>query len=185
MFYVHAIFILRAIGTSFHSGQSDNQWSSEAFVLTEFSELWAEQGLNIKHSEREKKNPSKHRPFLLCDALLHRQNSLFLCNFWCCFAKTFLCCKWITCYMQMVHLVIDSVLHLYTNNILCPLVNINLSSARNSTVCFPQYEHWNPWLPGKTCLMFMVFECVDLADMLSLWCCNPVSNSVLYLLVGI
>lgn len=37
----------------------------------------------------------------------------------------------------------------------------------------------------KTCLMFMVFECVDLADMLSLWCCNPVTNSVLYLLVGI
>ena len=33
--------------------------------------------------------------------------------------------------------------------------------------------------------MFVVFECVDLADMLSLWCCNPVTNSVLYLLVGI
>lgn len=33
--------------------------------------------------------------------------------------------------------------------------------------------------------MFVVFECVDLANMLSLWCCNPVTNSVLYLLVGI
>lgn len=32
--------------------------------------------------------------------------------------------------------------------------------------------------------MFVVFECVDLADMLSLWCCNPVTN-FLYLLVGI
>lgn len=33
--------------------------------------------------------------------------------------------------------------------------------------------------------MFVVFECVDLADMLSLWCCNPVTYSVLYLLMGI
>lgn len=30
--------------------------------------------------------------------------------------------------------------------------------------------------------MFVVFECVDLADMLSLWCCNPVTKYVLYLL---
>ena len=37
----------------------------------------------------------------------------------------------------------------------------------------------------KTRLMSVVFECVDLADTLSLWCCNPVTNSVLYLLVGI
>lgn len=28
--------------------------------------------------------------------------------------------------------------------------------------------------------MFVVFECVDLADMLSLWCCNPVTNSVFF-----
>lgn len=33
--------------------------------------------------------------------------------------------------------------------------------------------------------MFVVFECVDLADMLSLWCCNPVTKYVLYLLLGI
>lgn len=30
--------------------------------------------------------------------------------------------------------------------------------------------------------MFVVFECVDLADMFSLWCCNPVTKYVLYLL---
>lgn len=33
--------------------------------------------------------------------------------------------------------------------------------------------------------MFVVFECVDLADMLSLWCCNPVTKYVFYLLLGI
>lgn len=33
--------------------------------------------------------------------------------------------------------------------------------------------------------MFVVFECVDLADMLSLWCCNPVTKYVLYLLLRI
>lgn len=42
-----------------------------------------------------------------------------------------------------------------------------------------------PPLAGKTCLMFVVFECVDLADMLSLWCCNPVTKYVLYLLLRI
>lgn len=42
-----------------------------------------------------------------------------------------------------------------------------------------------PPLAGKTCLMFVVFECADLADMLSLWCCNPVTKYVLYLLLRI
>lgn len=59
-----------------------------------------------------------------------------------------------------------------------------LPSARNCLFSAPLVLK-NPPLAGKTCLMFVVFECVDLADMLSLWCCNPVTKYVLYLLLGI
>lgn len=61
----------------------------------------------------------------------------------------------------------------------CPPPLSPLSSFPRSPTTLKLSTAW------KTCLMFMVFECVDLADMLSLWCCNPVTNSVLYLLVGI
>lgn len=57
-------------------------------------------------------------------------------------------------------------------------------SARNCLFCAAVALR-NPPPAGKSCLMFVVFECAGLADMLSLWCCNPVTKYVLYLLLGI
>lgn len=74
------------------------------------------------------------------------------------------------------------VLHPCTNPPRCD--RLQLPSARSCLFSAPLALK-KPPLAGKTCLMFVVFECVDLADILSLWCCNPVTKYVLYLLLGI
>lgn len=48
-------------------------------------------------------------------------------NFWCRVAETFLCCKWITCNMQMVHSIIGFVWYLYTNQTYCAHLEISVS----------------------------------------------------------
>ena len=155
--------------------------------------------MNIKSSSRIKKKKKEKRkkeekrretvPTLWCFALWPGWKMSPRLPFDAVFASTCLYCKLITCDMRMIlrnyRLPVASVTHTKnhhkcTGNILHP------SARKNSTVCFLLYEHWEPLTAWKTRLMFCgLWMCVDLADMLSLWCCNPVTNSVLYLLVGI
>lgn len=151
------------------------------------------QELEKKERKRKKKKRERERPFRLCDVLLFGpgEKCLLGCPLMpslhqhvCTVNESHVTCGW---FLRNYRLPVASVTHThtqkphkYTGNILHP------SARKNSTVCFLLYEHWEPLTAWKTRLMFCgLWMCVDLADMLSLWCCNPVTNSVLYLLVGI
>lgn len=139
--------------------------------------------------KKNKNNPHTPQPFLLIILL----QSLTL--FWLKNKQTKLC-MWkdhMHINRQMAHLIIDSVSCSCTQTSYHghSLTSIFLQllppppPAPTPPACSPPPTTLKLSTAWKTCLMFMVFECVDLADMLSLWCCNPVTNSVLYLLVGI